>query len=536
MKPFPSSRLYGNTVRLKIRMISCLLIPAALWLLAAMMALPLPVSAAAAVHVADASISGDSVIVSTQGLTETDDGIYHLFAQLPYENGRRGLEVASAPASETAVFTFPLNQGTADSNLYKRFAVFVKKGGKWTVASDARYITNPEALAQHTFARHDLGKKGILPAAELLSTSGLAELGIRQITYNVPIGNVFAGTGITYEYNGKTYTFSRAIVGQYDHLVPLMNGQNIQVTLVFLNNLTDDTSLLHPLSRDYRGADYYAFNTAERSGVERLAAVASFFATRYSGGQYGTVDNWVVGNEANARLEWHYMTASAGIDRQVQEYEKSVRICYNAVKSVNANARVYISLDREWAGTDFPGRHYPGRTFLQKFNDYAVSEGNYGWDLAVHPYNVQIYDPKVWAYSPKAVHSQNSAFITMRNIEIVTDLMCTKAYLNPAGEVRSVFISEVGYSSLQGESLQAASMVYGYLQCEANQYIDGYIYFRQLDDPTEVQLSLASGLVNLNGSHKLSYSWYQNVDSPKVQAEAAAVMGVSDIHTLLTSR
>ena len=60
--------------------------------------------------------------------------------------------------------------------------------------------------------------------------------------------------------------------------------------------------------------------------MDKLEAVASFLGQRYSNTGHGTVDNWIVGNEINARQEWNYMNPSPGIDYYAAEYAQAVRI------------------------------------------------------------------------------------------------------------------------------------------------------------------------------------------------------------------
>ena len=310
------------------------------------------------------------------------------------------------------------------------------------------------------------------------------------------------------------------------------------MTMVVLNNLTGDPTLIHPLSRSSVTANYYAFNTAEQAGVEKLEAVASFLAQRYSGNGHGTVDNWVIGNEVNARADWNYMSA-VDVTTFANEYAKAIRIFYNGIKSENGNARVYISVDQQWAKASNAALYYGSRSFLDVFNAIMMTEGNIDWHVAVHPYDVPLYDPIPWSSSSRVQHSQNTAYITMQNIDVLTDYLCQKSLLAPNGQVRSVICSEQGYTSLQGENIQAAAITYGYLQAMANQHIDGFILSRELDDAGEIGQGLANGIVNLNGTHKLAYDYYRNIDganAAQYAAAAAATIGVSDMSQILTVR
>ncbi len=497
------------------------------------------VQAAGSVTIKSCQIQGSNVVVTagTGSVPSSDDGLYYLFADQPFQDGAAGTQVATAPAAANATFSFALNFNSANSNLFKKYVVAVKQGGVMTPVSTARYITNPEAAAKHTQARSNVGKKGILPAVATINSGLLKQTGTNQVVYNLPVGNLCNGSGISYTYNGKTYQFSSAIVGQYDQIVPSLNNQGIQVTIVLLNNLTGDQTLIHPLSRGYGGANYYAFNTAEQAGVEKLEAIAAFLGERYSGTGHGKVDNWIVGNEVNARADWNYMS---NVDLSVftAEYAKAVRIFYNGIKSQNGNANIYISVDQQWSRSSNAALYYAGKPFMDTFNSLVSSEGNIDWHVAMHPYDVPLTDPRPWNASSLVQHSNATAYITIQNIDVLTDYLGQASFRSPTGQVRSVLCSEVGYTSLQGEDVQAAALMYAYWQAVNNQHIDGIIFSRQQDDSGEIVQGLANGITNLNGSHKASWDYYVNMNGANAAnylASASAIAGV-DLSTKITVR
>ena len=195
------------------------------------------------------------------------------------------------------------------------------------------------------------------------------DLGIAQMVYNLYMGDIVVDPDnvtvptITFEYNGKTYLFNTAAVGQYDAFVQWCSMNNYQLTMTILNNKTEaGADLIHPLSRDSHVCPGYAMNTKEDAGTQHLKAIAAFLAQRYSNGAYGTVDNWVIGNEVNARTEWYYMS-STNLELNVNEYCKAFRIFYNEIKAVNANARIFNSIRRSHKRA-FRGcrRHRPDNT------------------------------------------------------------------------------------------------------------------------------------------------------------------------------
>ncbi len=502
--------------------------------------LSMQVCAAGAVTVSGVSIKDGNVEVSAAGNAGSEDGMYHLYAQNVTESAAGGAEVGSAKASAGSLhFSVPLRKNTPESLLYKKFTVMAVQGGKKVPVSNSMFITNPEACAPYSSPRIHVGKKGILPSSDLLRSGQLRQLGIQQATYNIPLANITSGGGVPYVYNGKTYEFNASAIWQYDYVIPLLNAQGIQVTLIFLNNRGGDSSLIHPLSRDSHSANYYAFNTQDEAAVEKLEAIASFFAQRYSGKSFGTVDNWIIGNEINARAQWNYMKASAGIDTYTQEYAKAFRIFYNAIKAQNANARVYSCVDNQFAGTT-DSEFYPGQQFLLRLQADLSAEGNIPWDIAVHPYDMPLSDETLWDETGKSGinHTQASEFVTMSNIDVFTDFFLQPSMRSPDGEVKSILCSEQGYTSngRGGEKAQAASIVLAYQQAQQNQYIDGFILAREQDHGDETKQGLATGLSRADGTHKLAFSWYAAADSPSTVKAAADVIGVQDLSQLITKR
>ncbi|WP_022764858.1 DUF5722 domain-containing protein [Butyrivibrio sp. XPD2006] len=493
------------------------------------------------VSITSCTIQGDNVVVnvSCSSVPSSSDGKFYLYADEVYQDGCVGKIVAETAAGTNATFTFPLNHYTAESNLSKKFLVAVKSGSMVQV-SDEHYITNPEAKATKTVARNDHGMKGILPNSADAAT--FKDLGVAQMVYNLYMGDIVGpGDGsnvVPFSYNGVDYQFNGAALAQYDGFVRWCSINNFQLTMTILNNKTEAAAdLIHPLSRDAHVCPGYAMNTKEDGGTQHLKAIAAFLAQRYSGGAYGTVDNWVIGNEVNARTEWYYLN-STNIELNVSEYVKAFRIFYNEIKSVNANARVYTSFDQEWNRKSNPGC-FLSKEYMDRFNYYINREGNIDWSLSVHPYNAPLFDPYAWKQQSQYVNtSLSTPYITMENVYILTDYMCQASFLNPAGQVRNISLSEIGYTSSFGEDAQLASIVYAYTMAENNPYITSFILFRETDDAHEMESHIAQGLKNLDGSKKMSYDAYKNLgtgNAAAVKAQASQIIG-QDVNALVTNR
>ena len=487
-------------------------------------------------------IQGSDVVVHVSGSSSSSDGKYYLFADEVYQDGTTGRIVASTDAGKNATFTFPLEHYTANSNLSKKFLVATKSGGSYVQVSDEHYITNPEAIATKTVARNDHGIKGVLPNDT--NAAVFNDLGISQMVYNLYMGDIVVDPAnvnvetIPFEYNGKAYLFNAAALAQYDAFVQWCSMNNYQLTMTILNNKTTaGADLIHPLSRDSHVCPGYAMNTKEDAGTQHLKAIAAFLAQRYSGGPYGTVDNWVIGNEVNARTEWYYMS-STNLELNVNEYCKAFRIFYNEIKAVNANARVFNSIDQEWQRKSNPGCSL-SKDFLDRFNYYMLREGNIDWCLSVHPYNAPLFDPYAWKQQSQYVSkSLSTPYITMENIYLLTDYMCQSSFLNTAGQVRPIALTEIGYTSSFGEDAQAASITYAYTMAATNPYITSFMLFRETDNAHEMESHIAQGLRNLDGTQKLSYNYYKamgTVEQENYKAKASEIIG-ADINSLVANR
>ncbi len=507
------------------------------------------VQAAGSMNVA-AAISGSNVNVTASATSApvSDDGMLYLFAEPVYSDVISTNALATAPAAANATFSTPLNADSADSRLYDKFIVAAVQGGQYVPLNPGAYIVNPEAIATHTFARTETGLKGLLIDPSKLTNGELQDLGVKQVLYNISVNRMLGPTDnpsyptINYNYNGKTYQMNGVLVAEYEHIFGTLSKNGIQITAIFLNeNNGRNGHFLHPLSRDGFASPHYALNTAEQQAVEDLAAVASFCAEHYSNSKNGKVDNWIVGNEVNKRYEWNYVNIS-DINAYANEYAEAVRICYNAIKSKNANAHVNICTDQQWDRNTREAGKYDAKDFINAFNNAIVAGGNIDWGLMNHPYPVPLTWAAYWTgggyYKNLVKHNENSPYVTMENIEVMTDYMCRPELLSPTGQVRSIQVG-AGYNTSQGENYACAAMVLAYQQAVNNQHIDTFIFSRQSDIAEEIPQGLVYGLTNVDGSHKTTYDCYKNLDGPQAAAyiqQALALRGASDLSQVIIPR
>lgn len=475
---------------------------------------------------------------SLPGIPKSDDDKFYLFELATYENSHADNYIASVSKRESGNFIFNYYK----DRLFDKYVMAVKKDGQFVDICRGQYITNPEAVASYTYEFPTAASiKGLIVDNFKVNNGSLTDLGVKQAAYNIPIAFVLGQTTsgnyptINYNYNGKTYAINGQRIAEFDIIFKALTNQGIVTTAVLLNNKGSYSQTIHPNARG-GSCPYYMFNAADEDGCQALEAVATFLANRYSGTEHGQIVNWVVGNEVNARADWNYMDYT-DVTTYTEEYAKAYRLFYNAIKSVNANARVYMCLDQVWNRNLSSTNGYDAKDVLDAFNNSILTHGNIDYGVAHHPYPVPLTWPKFWDM-PANYKRMNlvsfdvtTPFITIQNINVLTDYLSQSNFLNPKGEVRSVLINEIGFGSDHGETLQAAAFAYAYYIANANQHIDGFIINKQTDHPVEMAQGLSLGLDYSGGGHKYIYNVFKNIDtgsSYDVTAFAKDIIGISD--------
>lgn len=506
-------------------------------------------------RIASCRIDGEKgkivVEASAEGIPVSDDKYYYLFAVESYEEeiAKDDTYLVQEYKDEAVEFQVERNFTGIGGEVFRKFVVAVKKNGEYVAVSRPHYIMNPEAAAKRrSDGKEPSTKKGLLVDPNKLRSQELDDLGVKHAAYNIPISRILGQTTdgihptIHYTYNGKSYSFNGQVISEYDLVFGILSAKGIEITAILLNNASASyPQTIHPLARQGIGsAPYYAFNASDEAGAECLAAVGAFLAERYSSvsSGRGLVTNWVIGNEINARKEWNYMEY-VDLETYVEEYAKAFRIFYNAIKSTNSACNVYISLDQQWDRNNPSSKNYDARDILDKFNRQIKEEGNIEWGLAIHPYNVPLTTPYIWNSSKYVKDGADTPMITMANIHVVTDYLQQETFLTEDGEVRSIILSELGYTSLKGEEVQAAAIAYAYKIAEANQHIDSILFSRQTDAAEEIAQGLAMGLNRTDGSHKYAYHVYKYMDTEQEEQYtgfAKNMIGISDWSQIIKKR
>lgn len=407
----------------------------------------------------------------------SDDGLLYVFSLMPYEYdipvGAQA--VATIPLTTEPMASFSLTDPTYGTRLYCKFVFAVANGGQFRMISQPQYIINPELLATQTRPR------AVRPLKSLQGRDFL--------NYYVD-GDV--------NKNMTTIQF-------------LSNGINPATT--------------HPMAyaADSRPVDklHYMMNATNAQGVFALVTEFQKIAKN------GVTENFVIGNEVNIR-KWNYV-AWTDWDTYVRDYYQVFRVAYNAIKSINANARVFICLDQTW-DRNRPASHgeyyeaLDGKDFLDKFNAIVKREGNIDWGLNQHPYNVPLTWSKFWDYNGcpdggycKAQVNSNK-MVTVQNLSVITNYIQKPEFLYE-GNVRHFIIGEIGASRDQGVEAQAACLCAQYVVARNNPVVEEIIYLLQDDNTVNSSTSGFSAEMweNMDGANGAAY-----------EAQAMSIIGISD--------
>ena len=112
------------------------------------------------------------------------------------------------------------------------------------------------------------------------------------------------------------------------------------------------------------------------------------------------------------------------------------------------------------------------------------------------------------------------------NLSTVTDMLTKEEYLDRNGEVRSITVTELGFSSASGEKLQAAAFAYCYYILEANPYVDAFFMNRQTDALEEVKQGLAFGIYNMDQTPKYILDTFKYIDTSQAKKHTEFILNI----------
>ena len=467
---------------------------------------------------AKASVSASSVRLVCQGYAagqvrvtakisapvKSQDKYYYLFQVNP-SNNKLTKKVAriTKPKGKNKSITFKLNTSGHPEYVLSKYAIAVKtkvpnKLASFKRISDGQYVKNPEKTAFHTAAYQlPATKKGL----QTTSIDQITATGSKTIFFNLPVSVVLAQNteSVSYTYNGKKYNFNK--IGGYTSLVQQCNQKGIQVTMQLLLDWTPATKDLIAAKAPGSKSAYYAWNTKTPASRQKMEALFSFLSQMFSHDNC-YVSNWILGNEVNSCSRWNY-AGKVSQSQYIQMYSEAFRSLYNAVRGQRASSKIFICLDQYWNNT---WEDYSGKSILNSFNSCLKNmQPNVNWNLAYHAYPFPLTEPDFWSgrHADSLTNHSTSQVITLTNLSVLTNYI-KKNY----GSKTRVILSEQGFTSSQGEDVQAAALALGYYIAACNPMVDGFMIRSYQDESHEVAQGLSMGIKG-----KKAFRVFQNMDT-----------------------
>lgn len=414
-----------------------------------------------------------------------------------------------------------------------------------TIGSDISECSVSEAAVETYSKRNATNSKKGLQIAE---PSDVKDLGISEAFMNIDLNEILnadSASKYSIAYQGTTYYFNETFIDHFTETIRNLSDDGINFTVAIVLNGFDAThpDLYYPGVGKHSGTNYYGINTSTDAGRKMVEATMHFVASRFNGGANGLISNYVIGNEVNYGSQYNYY-GDLEIDPYTQLYYQTFKTITNAIKAENSSARTYICVAPRWAQlnrTDV----YSGRDLILKFAALAKAD-NIDWNLAFHAYSYPLSRQNILrdgevtldtkgknTVGGEVTNSQDTLWISIKNLNVLTDFMQKEELLDSKGNVRSIILSEQGYTSYSNvfggtnETVQAANIAYAYYVAEMNPYIDAFI----LNGHIEHGSTYKFGLLRDDRSKKPAWNMYKYIDTDKsleVTEFAKATLGIDE--------
>lgn len=443
----------------------------------------------------------ESVVVADSSVTIsgkcTGDGKFQLVDVAPYEEvteTKRFAQRINLTEKEFSV-TVPRYMTKRNSFPYDRalskWAIVDSTDEADVLQSTAIYATEMAAKSSPE-AQPLLSKKGIGNYYKNGYESDLDSMNLKSVTINVVLNNLIATYKVNKNwaaktFNGKKYYYNKKELNKYDELLKNCAEKGIVSSAILLvpYYASDSTMVKRITHPESNGGNYAMPNLTNAKGVNTFAAMLSLLAERYSGGDYGRFNHWIVLNEVDAGTTWANM-GDQPLMRYIDAYQKTMRMCYNILRQYDQNASVLASFTHTWAGK---AGEYTTLNFLNQFCRYDYAEGDYRWGLAYHPYPQELSRPRFWEDDTESTYMMNSPYCTFKNLEVVDAWVRNPAHFYMGNTKRVLFLSENGTNSpsYSNKDLtdQAAGACWAWKKVSKLEGIDGIQWHNWIDNRVE---------------------------------------------------
>ena len=153
-------------------------------------------------------------------------------------------------------------------------------------------------------------------------------------------------------------------------------------------------------------------------------------------------------------------------------------------RAESASPRVFVSVTHSWARPNSRSetKNLAGKHLLEGLTAASRAGGDFGWEVAHHPYPQNLFEPRFWNDS-LAMFGFDTPQITFKNVEVLPAWLRRPENLVD-GQPRGVILSEQGFHTPEGgdgEEVQAAAYALAHHRIERIGGIDAFILHRHVD-------------------------------------------------------
>lgn len=444
--------------------------------------------------VSHVSVTADKVTISGKCV---GDGDFALVEATPYTDITECKKFAHRTSVNSGSFTVTLDRyASYDGFTYDRLL------SKWAIAgslsadadtllSYARYADEVTALSSPA-KFIPANKKGVGAGLGSTYMQDLVDLNAKNITCNWVITQFIAqnpiwANSIPYQYGGKQYYINGDEMGAWDNYLSFYEQHGIAVSAIILVPLWASDATMAPvfIHPDNNGGNYSMPNMTNMESVNAYAAILNFLAARYNGSGHGRIEHWIMHNEVDMASTWTNMGNPPEMV-YMDEYIKSMRLCYNIVRQYDQNASVLGSYTHCWT---YGANGWAPKNMLDQNVRYSEVEGDFWWGVAYHPYPQNLTKPDFWTDDNQSTHNQNSKYVTFKNLEVINDWILADENRYCGSVKRNLFLSENGTNSpsysANDLAHQAAGACWAWKKTNALEGIDAFMWHNWMDNRVE---------------------------------------------------
>jgi hypothetical protein len=442
-------------------------------------------------------------VLQSEYVSANKNATLYLFELLPYQSTSQINDMT--PIAEIKIdkeFKFKINDFDSSDKprMFAKYVVCERPFGEYNIITNARFIDNPEIFAPEkkdaypTYAT----KKGL----NVQMITDMQELGAAHTVVTVPINEFIIADSSQnaeqYIFNGVSYYIDKLKLENLDYDVKKYTAAGVEVFLNIVLTAPKPETPQSVLSMYYDGASetakYYAVNTRNEQSILYYEGFLTYLAERYTRNdrQYGFAGSFIIGYEVNSNRINNNM-GPASMDSYLNSYVTAFRIAYTAMRSVDPNGKVYISVannfNRQSKSSDIIADSqldYAAKALIDSFNIKINYAGNIPWNIAINAYPSDLSNPRIWS-DDMTTGTSDTPYITMNNIDVLVSYLSEADYLYN-DRTRSILISEFGVTSGVAEMFaveQAASIALAFYKAQSTSMIDAIIYNRHVDNPAD---------------------------------------------------